>query len=245
MQKDNGDRAEAVRRMFANIAGKYDRMNRLMTFGRDQAWRRHVIARAGIPANGRMLDIGTGTGDIALAAKRMHPDTSVVAADFTVPMMRFGRRRQGGQSLWWCGADALRLPFADESFDAVTSGYLARNVTDIGRAFREQVRVVKPRGRIICLDTSPPPPSLFRPLVMFHLKVVIPLLGKLVAGDRSAYTYLPDSTRSFKSPDEIAGIMAGAGLRDVSYKRFMFGTIVVLSGKKGVKDSSEGKSTKD
>ncbi len=226
------DRAPGVRLLFSGIAGKYDAMNRLMTFGRDQAWRRYVIRRAGIPPGGRLLDIGAGTGDISLAAKKKDASLAVVAADFTTAMMRMGRSRPGGETLFWCAADAHHLSFPEAMFDAVTSGYLMRNVTDMPGAFKEQVRVLKPGGSVVCLDTSPPPKGPFRPLIVFYLKYVIPLLGKWIAGNRDAYTYLPDSTRAFKNPEELRDIMRVAGLRDVSYRRFMFGTIVVLDGKR-------------
>jgi demethylmenaquinone methyltransferase/2-methoxy-6-polyprenyl-1,4-benzoquinol methylase len=105
-----------------------------------------------------------------------------------------------------------------------------RNVIDVPRAFREQMRVVRPGGRIVCLDTSPPPHNLLRPFIMLHLKYVIPLLGRLISGDSSAYKYLPESTQAFKTPDELAAIMRSVGLRDVRYRRFMFGTMAVHTG---------------
>jgi demethylmenaquinone methyltransferase/2-methoxy-6-polyprenyl-1,4-benzoquinol methylase len=145
-------------------------------------------------------------------------------------MMQVGRAKPGGARIGWCQSDALALPFPDAAFDAVTSGYLMRNVIDVPAAFREQVRVVKPGGRVICLDTSPPPRGPLRPLIMFHFKVIIPLLGRLVAGDRAAYTYLPESTEGFKTPDQLAQFMGEAGLERVAYRSFMFGTMAVHTG---------------
>jgi demethylmenaquinone methyltransferase/2-methoxy-6-polyprenyl-1,4-benzoquinol methylase len=216
--------------MFDRIAGSYQRMNALMTFGRDRAWRRAVVREAALPPGGRLLDVASGTGDIALEALGRDPSCSVVAADFSLGMMREGRLRPDGGRILWCAADALALPFADASFDAVTSGYLLRNVADRAGAFREQARVVRPGGRVVCLDTSPPPPSPLRPLVRFHLRRVIPLLGRLVAGDRPAYAYLAASTEGFKSPAELAAIMRGAGLVDVRHRSFMGGSIAVHTG---------------
>jgi len=117
-------------------------------------------------------------------------------------------------------------------FDAVTSGYLIRNVTDIRRAFIEQFRAVKPGGRVVCLETSPPPQNILRPFVLLYLKIIIPMLGFLFAGNKNAYRYLTSSTESFKTPDELSLIMRDAGLYDIRIKRFMFGTIAVLSGKR-------------
>ncbi len=224
------ERAAYVRAMFGRIAHRYDLMNRLMTFGRDRAWREYVVRQAGLPDDGSLLDVATGTGDIAFEALRRHPDLTAVGADFSLPMMRTGQRRSLGERVLWCQADALALPFPDATFDAVVSGYLMRNVIDVLAAFREQVRVVRPGGRVVCLDTSPPPHNPLRPLIMLHFRVVIPSLGRLVAGDGSAYAYLPESTEQFKTPDELAALMREAGLENVCYRRFMFGTIAVHTG---------------
>lgn len=216
--------------MFDRIAGRYQRMNALMTFGRDRAWRRAVVDEAALPPGGRLLDVASGTGDIALEALARDPAGCVVAADFSLGMIGVGRRRPGGARVLWCAADAFALPFGDASFDAVTSGYLLRNVADRVGAFREQLRVVKPGGRVVCLDTSPPPPSPLRPLVRLYLRRVIPLLGRIVAGDRPAYAYLAASTEGFKSPAELAAIMREAGLVDVRHRSFMAGSVSVHSG---------------
>ncbi len=225
-------RAEYVRAMFGRIAPRYDLMNRLMTFGRDRAWRRYAVEQAALPPGGRLLDVATGTGEIAFEALRQDGGLRVTGADFAPEMMRVGRERPGGERLRWVNADALALPFPDASFDAVTSGYLMRNVIDVARAFREQVRVVRPGGRVVCLETSPPPPGLLSPLVGFYLRAVIPLLGHLIAGDSSAYTYLPESTEAFRSPEELAALMRAAGLVDVRFRRFMLGTMAVHVGRR-------------
>jgi demethylmenaquinone methyltransferase/2-methoxy-6-polyprenyl-1,4-benzoquinol methylase len=239
---DPAAQAARIRAMFGRIARRYDLMNRLMTLGRDRAWRRYVVRQAGLPVGGRLLDIATGTGDIAFEAARREGRPVVVGADFSLPMMRVGQAKPGGDGIGWCQCDALALPFGAAAFDAVTSGYLIRNVVDAPAAFREQVRVVRPGGRLVCLDTSPPPHGPLRPLIMFHFKVVIPLLGRLVAGDGAAYTYLPESTEGFKAPDELAQVMREAGLERVTYRRFMFGTIAVHTGFRpaGEPDQAQG-----
>jgi len=147
-------------------------------------------------------------------------------------MILAGKNEVNGIS--WCCADALTLPFPDSVFDAVTSGYLIRNVTDASRAFMEQSRTVKPGGKVVCLETSPPPQNILRPFILLYLKFIIPMLGLIFAGNRNAYRYLTSSTESFKTPEELALIMRDAGLEDIRIKRFMFGTIAVLSGKRRV-----------
>lgn len=225
-------KAGTIKTMFGRIAGRYDLMNRLMTFGRDTAWHREVVRRAAVPRGGRLLDIGSGTGGIVCAALDRDSTLTAVAADFTFEMMDAGRARHGRRAMVWCGADALALPFRDGCFDAVTSGYLVRNVSDIRRAFEEQMRVLRPGGTLVCLDTSPPPANLLRPLVMAYLRFAIPLAGRLVSGDRDAYRYLPESTRHFHTPDALQRIIQRVGLRNVVYRRFMLGTVVILQGTK-------------
>jgi demethylmenaquinone methyltransferase/2-methoxy-6-polyprenyl-1,4-benzoquinol methylase len=220
--------------MFGRIATRYTLMNRLMTFGQDQRWRRYVVRQARLAPGGWLLDIATGTGDIALEARRQVPDLHVVAADFTLPMMRVGQQRRGAEALAWQAADTLRLPYSRAAFDAVTSGYLFRNVPDISGALREQVRVLKPGGWLVTLDTTPPPRGLLRPIIEFHLRFVIPLLGRIITGHADAYRYLPESTLGFKTADELADLMRAAGLVQVEYKRFMFGTMAVHWGQKAL-----------
>jgi len=226
------ERSAAVRDIFARIAPRYDLMNRVMTGGMDRQWRRFVIGKAAIPRHGRMLDIATGTGDIAFEALARVEGVLAVGADFAPNMMLVGQQRPGGNRVRWAAADALNLPFADASFDAVTHGFLVRNVIDIRRAFAEQRRVLKPGGRVVCLDTTPPPANLLRPFLVFYLTQIIPLIGTILTGHRDAYTYLPNSTVGFKTPDALADIMREAGFKDVGYRRFMFNTIAVHWGTK-------------
>lgn len=233
-QLEGKARADYVRGMFDRIAGRYDLMNRLITAGQDRKWRRFAVQMADLPARGRLLDIAAGTGDIAQEALKQQPAASVHGADFALEMMRVGRARRGGMRIDWAGADALRLPYADASFDAVVSAYLLRNVIDIPQALAEQRRVLRPGGRIVILDTSPPPDSLLKPLINLHLQAGIPLLGRLVAGKAAAdaYRYLPESTALFKTPQELAQLVAAARFCDVRYRTFMLGTMAVHWGRK-------------
>lgn len=225
-------KAAFVNQMFGGIAEHYDRMNRLMTLGQDVRWRKLLVHSAILPAGGRLLDIATGTGDIGFEALQQIPDLRVVAADFSLPMMEAGRSKRHNDRLAWLGADTLCLPFEDDTFDAVSSGFLLRNVVDVAGALREQRRVVRPGGHVVCLETSPPPDNLLKPAIDLHLKVGIPTLGRLISGSGTAYSYLPQSSIAFMAPEALAQAFQEAGLSEVRYRRLMFGTIAIHVGMK-------------
>ncbi len=226
------ERADYVQDMFARIAGQYDLMNRLMTAGQDARWRRYVIEQAELPENGRLLDIATGTGDIAQEGLHQQPTIHSVGADFTIEMMQAGKESPARAGVQWSVADTLALPFPEGTFDAVTSGFLMRNVIDVPRALREQLRVLRTGGRVVVLESSPPKKNVLRPFIRIHLNYVIPTLGKLLSDNASAYSYLPDSTQQFKTPSQLENLMWQAGFENVSYRLFMFGTIAVHVGRK-------------
>lgn len=217
--------------MFARIAPRYDLMNRLMTGWQDVIWRREVIRRAGLFPGARLLDLGAGTGDLAREALRQRPGCQVVAADFTLEMMLNGRRRSAPE-LIWSAADALRLPFASGQFDAVVSGFLLRNVSDVPQALSEQWRVLRPGGWMVALDTTRPARTWLSPLIRLHMRHVIPLLGQIVTGDRDAYEYLPSSSEAFLEAEELAGLMEQAGFEQVGFRRRNAGTVAIHWGRK-------------
>jgi len=223
------ERAQYVQSMFTKIAHRYDLMNRLMTGGMDVRWRREVIRLTKIRPHGSVLDLGTGTGDLAREALTQYPQARVIASDFTLEMMRVGK--QNGD-LNFSTADALRLPFKDNTFDAVVSGFLMRNVTDIQKALQEQFRTLKPGGRIVVLDTTKPKKNLFSPFIKFHMHVIIPMIGGLLSGVRDAYEYLPDTTENFLTAEELSVRMVAVGFKRVNFKRLMFGTIAIHWGEK-------------
>jgi demethylmenaquinone methyltransferase/2-methoxy-6-polyprenyl-1,4-benzoquinol methylase len=229
---DSEERAENVRAMFARIAWRYDLLNRLMTFGRDRAWRREAVDRLELRGGGRVLDVGAGTGDLSKACLEANSDALIVACDFTREMLELGKSRPGAGRIAWVLADAERLPFASEIFDGVVSGFLLRNVVDLDRALCEQVRVLKPGGRFASLDTTPPGSGVLSPLIRFYLRRVIPLLGRLVAGDAAAYRYLPASTEAFTAAERLAERLRSAGLEAVGFTRRMLGTIAIHWGQK-------------
>ncbi|MBI3635521.1 MAG: ubiquinone/menaquinone biosynthesis methyltransferase [Candidatus Rokubacteria bacterium] len=229
-----GPRSADVSAMFSRIARHYDLMNALMTGGLDRAWRRATARTAvsGTPP-GPVLDLATGTADVALAIRRADPRRAVIGADFSEGMLHAGAvklRRRGERRVALLAADALALPFADASFAAVTSAFLLRNLEDPGRGLREMRRVTMPGGRVVALEITPPPDGAWARLFGLYFHRVVPAVGALVAGDRAAYTYLPDSVAAFLRPDALAELMRAAGLRDVTYTRFGLGTIAIHTG---------------
>lgn len=228
----NPSKPEQVRAMFARIAHRYDLMNRLMTGGLDLRWRQQAIRACALPPDARLLDVGTGTGDLGAEALRQRPGALVVGCDFTLPMMLRGRMKPGRDRIRWVGGDALRLPFPDEQFDAVVSGFVMRNVANLDLAFQEQARVVRPGGRVVCLEAVRPPQRWWAPFYRFYFHRIIPLMGEIVASDRAAYTYLPQSVEGFFTLEELARAMTRAGLILREARAFMFGTVALVVGVK-------------
>ena len=219
------DRENYVQNVFSRIAPHYDLMNRLMTAGQDIAWRKETIRRAQLIPGSRLLDLGTGTGDLAREALRQQPNAMVTAADFTLGMMLAGKEHSG--DLPFVQANALGTPFNDNTFDAVVSGYLMRNVGDLAQAVREQYRVLKPGGRVVILDTTVPTRNLLSPFIWLHLHVVIPLLGRMISGSAEAYQYLPDSTEHFLLAEALAKRLSEGGFVGEGFRRLMAGTMAI------------------
>jgi demethylmenaquinone methyltransferase/2-methoxy-6-polyprenyl-1,4-benzoquinol methylase len=226
------DKPRYVNQMFARIAPTYDLMNRLMTGGQDRHWRELVLDLCDLSVNGRLLDVGTGTGDLAAAAQRRAPYAEVIGVDFTYEMMAIGKSQPSRQQLPFVQGDTLALPFADNTFDAVVSGFLVRNVVDRVAVLAEHGRVTKPGGKVICLETTPPENSILGPLFQLYFFYVVPLLGGLISGDAEAYRYLPQSTVAFPKPEELRHLMEQAGLRNVVYQELMFGSVAIHVGTK-------------
>ncbi|MGZ4313520.1 MAG: ubiquinone/menaquinone biosynthesis methyltransferase [Solirubrobacteraceae bacterium] len=216
-----------VRAMFDRIAGVYDRMNSVMTAGLHHHWRRRAADLAAVGPGARVLDVATGTGDLALElARRVAPGGSVVGADFSERMLGLARDKAASEAgagrvpaevdVRFETANALELPYGDGAFDAATVGFGARNFSELETGLAEMVRVVRPGGRVVVLEiTTPtgPPLSTFLDLWFDH---IVPVLGR-VAGDAEAYNYLPSSVRRFPGPEALAEVMWRRGLRPVRY----------------------------
>lgn len=217
----NKARSEYVRDIFSRFAESYDLANRWMTWWQDLKWRREVIDRAQLPVGGKLLDIGIGTGDLAIEVIKRDATSLIVGIDFSPEMIRIGRLREGGDGIFWFEGDALELPFASGAFDAVVSGYVLRNVIDVHQSLVQQFRVLKEGGTMVCLDTTPPPTDFWHLPVWIYLRWILPLIGGLIAGDIKTYRYLPESTNNFLKATELADLMESVGFRNVGFRCFM------------------------
>lgn len=223
----SADHAARVSSMFDGIAGRYDLMNLVMTWGQEPRLVRRTVHRAELSGAPAVLDLATGTGDIAFEILRSCEGAQVTGADFSPEMMAVGRERPGGDQVSWVEADAMDLPFEDESFEAITHGYLLRNVADIPTTLAEQFRVLKPGGRMVALETSPAPDNIIKPFSTLYIKHVVPRLSRLITKNPEAYEYLSSTTRGFRTPAQIQALLEDAGFVDVGHELHLFGTLAI------------------
>ena len=214
------EKAAAVRAMFDRIAPRYDRVNRLMTFGTDMRWRRTVAGRLAIRPGERVLDLACGTGDfLGIVQQRT---TDVVGLDFSGVMLAIARKRHGATAALVQG-DALQLPFADACFDAAVSGFALRNFTSLPAAFAELARVLRPGARIGLLEVDQPRSRAVRAGHGLYFNRVVPFAGGLLAGDRPAYRYLPASAAYLPPARELAAMLREAGFTAIRKQSFLLG----------------------
>jgi demethylmenaquinone methyltransferase/2-methoxy-6-polyprenyl-1,4-benzoquinol methylase len=232
----NGVLEEAqVRAMFDRIAGLYDRMNTVMTAGLHHQWRRRAADLAGLSPGERALDVACGTGDLALElAARVGGRGEVVGCDFSQRMLSLAREKAAARvvtegTVSFESANALALPYLDDQFDAATVGFGARNLSDLKRGIAEMTRVVRPGGRVVILEITTPRRPPLSTFFRLWFDRAVPTLGRL-AGDRSAYSYLPSSVRRFPDPEALAAAMAGCGLVRIRYVLTAGGIIALHVG---------------
>jgi demethylmenaquinone methyltransferase/2-methoxy-6-polyprenyl-1,4-benzoquinol methylase len=230
------ERGVAVERMFSAIAPRYDFLNRILSAGRDRAWRREAVVATALPEGGRLLDVCTGTADMALETARQFPTARIVGVDFSRPMIALGiskiERARLTERVRLEVAPAEALPFPDASFDAATVAFGLRNLPDHRRGLREMYRIVRPGGRAVVLEFTTPPGRLFRGIYLWYFHRVLPWIGRLVSGHPSAYSYLPASVADFPSPEGLSAWMQEVGFREVSFRLLTNGVVAIHVGQK-------------
>jgi len=232
--QDERQKGEQVKEMFDNIAPAYDFMNRAMTFGIDRLWRRRAVGLVRHHNPSRILDVATGTADLAILMARKMPQVSIIGVDLSQKMIDIGREKVGKNGLadritLQC-ADCLALPFADATFDCVTVAYGVRNFEHLLQGYKEMLRVLRPGGMLCVIELSTPTSPLVKPLYNFYTKCIIPTAGKLVSKDSRAYSYLPESIAAVPQGADMSEIIEQAGFSDATFLPLTFGTCTIYTG---------------
>ena len=231
-----GEKGEQVEKMFDHIAHSYDLLNHALSLGIDRGWRRKAIEALKVHHPRRILDIATGTGDFAiLSAKRIQPQ-QIIGADISEGMMAVGREKVKKKNMQdiisFQREDCMHLSFPDDSFDAVTSAYGVRNFQNLDAGLSEMYRVLRTGGHLLIVELSTPPRFPMKQLFWVYAHVVMPVIGKLISHDASAYTYLPSSMEAFPQGEVMEGILKKAGFLQIEWKRFTFGLCTMYLAKK-------------
>ncbi len=231
------DRAKYVERMFSSIASHYDLLNSIMSGYFHHRWRRKAVNRVVNELKGISLDVATGTGDFAIELVR-HPQIShVVGLDFSENMLRIAKnktyKKKVSEKTTFLLGDAIKLPFANESFVAVTSSFSLRNFIDVASSLKEMNRVTQPGGRLVILEITPMKnKGIFSKIFQFYFNRIVPVIGALMAKDRESYTYLPESVKNFPDSVQLATLIEQAGWKEVSYEKIGMGSVAIHFGKK-------------
>lgn len=230
------EKGEKIQEMFNTIAPRYDFLNRVLSLGIDRSWRRFAVNQIKCAPDGCVLDVATGTGDVALEiAAQTPPSVSIVGVDFSREMIELGKDKIGmsphAPRIALHVAPCEDIPFSDDSFDSVTIAFGIRNVVDRAQGLKEMVRVMKPAGRLVVLEFSTPRSLLFKNLYHFYFLKVLPVIGGLFS-KFSAYKYLPDSVLEFPSQEEFKAVMGSVGLKNLQHYDLTFGIATVYTGEK-------------
>jgi demethylmenaquinone methyltransferase / 2-methoxy-6-polyprenyl-1,4-benzoquinol methylase len=226
---------EKIFQMFDSIAPTYDLVNRVMTFGLDQYWRKKLVRSLPNEGSLKVLDCATGTGDLVVAMMEGCPRiTEMVGLDLAEEMVALAKKKIEGKpfasKVAWQVGSALDLPFADTTFDVVTIAFGIRNVTDVSLALNEFKRVLKPGGRLLILEAALPQNNILRSLHLFYLRHILPRVGGWISGAKSAYRYLNETIETFPSGESFCHLMRGAGFKEVEVTGLTGGVVVVYSG---------------
>ncbi|MDE6262376.1 MAG: bifunctional demethylmenaquinone methyltransferase/2-methoxy-6-polyprenyl-1,4-benzoquinol methylase UbiE [Muribaculaceae bacterium] len=229
-------KGEQVEQMFDSIAPAYDFMNRAMTLGIDKLWRKKAVKMVARTAPKKILDVATGTGDLALTLARAIPDCMITGVDLSEGMIAVGREKiiKAGLTdrITLEAADCLALPFQDDEFDALTVAYGVRNFADIPAGLKEMNRVIRPGGMVCIIELSTPVNPIIKPLYRLYTRGVIPLVGRLVSKDTRAYSYLPESIEAVPQREKMLALMEAAGFTDAAFRPLTFGVCTIYTAVK-------------
>lgn len=232
---DSRHKSEQVREMFDAIAPAYDFMNRAMTFGIDRLWRRRAVRLMRDIPHGYVLDIATGTGDLAILMAERLDGSHVTGVDLSEGMIEIGRRKVAERGLdgriSLTTGDCLALPFPDNTFDCITCAYGVRNFENLAAGYKEMERVLHPGGLLVVLELSTPPSPVVKPFYNLYTRFLIPTVGRMVSKDTRAYSYLPESIAAVPQREEMCRVMRDAGLTDCRYFPLTFGTCTIYTAK--------------
>lgn len=223
----NTSKKEQVEDMFNSIAHKYDFLNRFLSMGIDKGWRKKAISYLKPLAPKKILDVATGTGDLALEAMKLNPD-QIIGLDIAEQMLVYGREKIAAKGwtdkIQMIKGDSEELPFADNNFDAITVAFGVRNFQNLAKGLKEMNRVLKPGGRLVVLEFSKPAGFPYKQVYNFYFTYILPLMGNMVSNSKNAYTYLPESVKHFPEGAEFAAFLKDAGYKNIMVKPLTFGT---------------------
>lgn len=226
-----GEKAKYVHGMFSSIAGRYDLLNTLLSLNRDKSWRKFAVEQSKLAPGNSALDIGTGTGELAIElAKAVGADGRVVGTDFCREMLDVAEEKCRGFCIELAEGNAQKLPYPDDTFDAATIGFALRNVENVEKTLGEMTRVVRPGGRVVSLEFTQPDNRVFRKIYYTYFFKILPAVGGLISKNKDAYSYLPDSVAKFPSKTKLKKIMEKTGLKDIEIYPLTLGIVAVHVG---------------